>query len=92
MTIEVLQCKHCHQLSLSVDNHRLPNIGGPKAHKGPKCRGQWSVLATAEVSGQQYKEIRQVNRSIQNIRDWAENSALDQHLDELRKRGNGVDY
>ena len=42
--IEVLQCKSCLKLAISVDGQRK-STEGQQGHGGTKCAGQWSVLA-----------------------------------------------
>jgi hypothetical protein len=49
MTIEVLCCKNCRRLVISIDSIRQ-TTDGPDGHGGSKCAGQWRVLAVAESS------------------------------------------
>lgn len=44
MKIEVLRCKHCGRLAISIDDTRQ-TTDGPEGHGGSKCAGQWKVLA-----------------------------------------------
>ena len=46
MRIEVLKCKDCGWLVISVDDVRQ-TTDGPSGHGGSKCSGSWRVLAIA---------------------------------------------
>lgn len=49
MTIEVLKCKSCGALAISVDDTRLTtNSRAWDGHGSGKCAGQWTVMVDAE--------------------------------------------
>jgi hypothetical protein len=49
VNIEVLQCKDCNRLVVSVDDERVPTRSrAGQGHGGYKCSGQWTVLVSAE--------------------------------------------
>lgn len=47
--IEVLECKHCGRLAISVDDTRITTHSwAGRGHGGGKCAGAWTILVSSE--------------------------------------------
>ena len=89
MKIEVLKCKACGNLAISVDDLRIDTqSAAAHGHGSGKCAGHWTVQVSADYSEPNQSSLLEEARELllKCIRDLGLHADLDAKIEDFLKR------